>query len=38
MIEKIFMIFAVILIFMIAATALVFIWWLLDDMEKYNRR
>lgn len=38
MIEKIFMIFAVILIFMIAAMTLVFIWWLLDDIEKYKRR
>lgn len=34
MIEKIFMIFAVILIFMITATTLVFIWWILDEMQK----
>lgn len=38
MIEKIFMIFAIILIFMIAAMTLVFIWWLLDDMGKDRRR
>lgn len=38
MIEKIFMIFAVFLIFMITVTTLVFIWWVLDDMQKYKRR
>lgn len=38
MIEKIFMIFAVILIFMIAAMTLVFYRWLLDDMWKDRRR
>lgn len=38
MIEKIFMIFAAILIFMITVTTLVFIWWILDDMQKYKRR
>lgn len=34
MIEKIFMIFAVILTFMITVTTLVFIWWILDEMQK----
>lgn len=34
MIEKIFMIFAVILIFMITVTTLVFIWWILDEIQK----
>lgn len=34
MIEKIFMIFAAILFFMITVTTLVFIWWILDEMQK----
>lgn len=34
MIEKIFMIFTAILIFMITVTTLVFIWWILDEMQK----
>ena len=34
MIEKIFIIFVAILIFMITATTLVFIWWILDEMQK----
>lgn len=34
MIEKIFIIFVAILIFMITVTILVFIWWILDEMQK----
>lgn len=34
MLEKIFMVVSIILFFMLAVMIFVFIWWILDDMQR----